>query len=203
MASNTAPDIVPEANGAPFLCGALWGLGLGLAITFTWYFTTSFGLVSAAVIFVLGPAICLASVVALGLWYRTFARTQPHVASERFQLAALAGALVLAGLPWAVETLRLYSIARFDFPVYPESRRLETHLEHHPAAKITVIFSSDAPKRDVLAFYDRELRARKWSTDANPSYSFAAQKANYVLFVYVREAEREIEIQWYRHFANH
>jgi hypothetical protein len=113
------------------------------------------------------------------------------------------GGFVLASLPWAVETLTLYSIARFSIPVYPESRRLETRLEHHPAARITVIFSSDAPKRDVLAFYDRELRARKWSTDANPSYSFAAQKANYILFVHVREAEREIEIQWYRHFANH
>ena len=204
MASTGQKEVVPLTNGRPFLCGAMWGLGLGLLTSSTFYFTTTFGLVAMGIVVLIGPAGCIVAVVAVGVVYKLCARKWPGISSQRFQIAALVGAIVLAGTPWAVETIGLYSFAYFDIPIYPESHRLATTIVgHHPAARVDVKFSSEATKGEILRFYDRELRNRNWSTNLDDSYSVSAEKPTGTLFVYVREAEKEIEIQWYRHFWTH
>jgi hypothetical protein len=203
MSPNNSNRAIPQMHSRPFLCGAIWGLGLGLLISFSIYFSTTLGLAAFGVVFIIGPATCIAAVVAVGVLYSLFARKWPQISSRRFQIGALVGASVLACTPWVVETFGLYSFAYFDIPIYPESRRLETIVRHHPAAKVSVKFSSEAARGEILKFYDRELRTRNWSTSLDASYGVSAQKPTGVLFVYVREREKQIEIEWYRHFSTH
>ena len=203
MAPTNQNDVVPQANSRPFLCGAMWGLGLGLLASTSFYFTTTFGLVAMGVVFLVGPAACSVAVVVGGVVYKLFSRKRPRIAFPRFQIAALVGAIVLGCVPWMVETIGLYSFAYFAIPRYPGSRRLETNIvSHHPAAKISVKFFSGAPKEEILNFYDREFRSRNWSTSLD-AFTVSAQKPTGILFVYVRGPEKEIDIQWYRHFENH
>jgi hypothetical protein len=187
----------------PFLCGALWGLGLGLLISFSMYFRSTQGLAALGVVFMIGPATCIAAVLAGGLSYSLCARKWPRISSPGFQVGALLAAAILACAPWIAETAGLYSFAYLDIPAYPESRRIATVVRHHPAAKISVRFSSEAPRGEILKFYDRELRVRNWATSLDGSSSVSAQKASGVLFVYVREPDKQIEVDWYRHFSTH
>ena len=191
----------PVASGRPMLCGAFWGAGFSLLIC-SFLLLQSDNAYGHLAIFFATPFAFLAGSGAGMALYSLAAHRFQWPASAKFQIAAAMGAVVLAAIPWAGETMMLYSIAYFDMPTYPGSGRLETNVLLTPR-RITARWHTIAQKPEVLKYYDVELRRRNWATHLDPSFSVSATKSGYILFVYVDERAGEIRLEWYSYYATH
>jgi len=196
----TVPESERSTRGRPQLCGALWGAGVGLLISFS-CLVLSRDVYATLVVLMAAPFVVAISIAGGMMLYRAGVRRSKWSAAPKAQVVAVIALIALAAGPWVAQTMHLYYIAYYEIPAYPASIRRETVLHRGAGPKLNLRLQTAAQKTEVLQFYDAELRQRGWSTHLDPAFNVSATKPGYALFVYYNDGE--IRMDWYRSYQTH